>query len=240
MAHLVQCVNGLSFFFSFFFFLCTDNPEGLQRWIAGLKGGSSGNAGWLVVPWEERNQYWMLGHGRFPYIREPLWYRFGKWAEWVWRDRSYTERQRLANEEENKDRKEEEPAGGLADVLAGSGKVHGVLGVIVDLNRLGQCLGVPAITLTWHMAALGAARQGQEGVISHHRKATNRSTFTVLFLPYLCTSSVVRWHSGVTRPRVIISLLCLLCIYYAHIFFFIHCKKGTRWSLQQIHPKQKT
>lgn len=80
--------------------------------------------------------------------------------------RSYTERQRLANEEENKDRKEEEPAGGLADVLAGSGEVHGVLGVIVDLNRLGQCLGVPAITLTRHMAALGAVRQGQEGVTS--------------------------------------------------------------------------
>lgn len=52
MAHLVQRVNGLSVFFVFvfFFFLCTGNPEGLQRWIAGLKGGSSGNAGWLVVP----------------------------------------------------------------------------------------------------------------------------------------------------------------------------------------------
>lgn len=79
-------------------------------------------------------------------------------------------RQRLANEEENKDRKEEEPAGGLTDVLAGSGEVHGVLGVIVDLNRLGQGLGVPAITLTRHMAAFGTARQGQEGVISRHRK----------------------------------------------------------------------
>lgn len=85
-------------------------------------------------------------------------------------------------------------------MLAGSGKVHGVLGVIVDLNRLGQCLRVPAITLTRHMAALGTARQGQEGVISHHRKG--HTVFTVLFLPHLCTSSVVRWHSGIMRPRV--------------------------------------
>lgn len=40
-----------------------------------------------------------------------------------------------------------ESAGGLLDVLAGSSEVHGVLGVIVDLNCLGQRLGVPTVTL---------------------------------------------------------------------------------------------
>lgn len=53
--------------------------------------------------------------------------------------------------------------GGLADVLASSGEVHGVLGIIVDLNCLGQCLGVPAITLTRHVTAFSAARQRKAG-----------------------------------------------------------------------------
>lgn len=38
-------------------------------------------------------------------------------------------------------------------MLASSGEVHGVLGIIVDLNCLGQRLGVPAITLARHVAA---------------------------------------------------------------------------------------
>ncbi len=57
---------------------------------------------------------------------------------------------------------ERESAGGLADVLASSGEVHGVLGIIVDLNCLGQRLGVPAVTLTRHMAAFSTARQRKQ------------------------------------------------------------------------------
>lgn len=44
-------------------------------------------------------------------------------------------------------------------MLASSGEVHGVLGIIVDLNCLGQCLGVPAVTLARHVAAFSAVRQ---------------------------------------------------------------------------------
>lgn len=37
-----------------------------------------------------------------------------------------------------------------------SGKVHGPQGVVVDLHSFGQRLGVPTVTLTRHVAALGA------------------------------------------------------------------------------------
>lgn len=44
-----MCVYGLFLFFRvFFFFLCIGNPQGLQCWIAGLRGGSIGNAGWRL------------------------------------------------------------------------------------------------------------------------------------------------------------------------------------------------
>lgn len=70
---------------------------------------------------------------------------------------------RLANERFGGKKKnttqERESARGLADVLPSSGEVHGVLGVIVDLNRLGQRLRVPAITLARHVAAFSTARQ---------------------------------------------------------------------------------
>lgn len=48
-------------------------------------------------------------------------------------------------------------------MLASSGEVHGVLGIIVDLNCLGQRLGVPAITLARHVAAFSTARQRKTG-----------------------------------------------------------------------------
>lgn len=44
----------------------------------------------------------------------------------------------------------------MIDVLASLSEIHGVLGVVVDLDRLRQRLGVPAVTLARHMAALGA------------------------------------------------------------------------------------
>lgn len=56
-------------------------------------------------------------------------------------------------------REGERSEGGVADLLGISGEVHGVLGVIVDLNGLGQSLGVPTVTLARHMAALGAERE---------------------------------------------------------------------------------
>lgn len=40
-----------------------------------------------------------------------------------------------------------------------SGEVHGVLRVVVDLNRLRQSLRVAAVALTRHVAALGAGRK---------------------------------------------------------------------------------
>lgn len=46
-------------------------------------------------------------------------------------------------------------------MLASSGEVHGVLGIIVDLNCLGQRLGVPAVTLARHVAAFSTV--GQRG-----------------------------------------------------------------------------
>lgn len=78
-------------------------------------------------------------------------------------------------------RKEEEF--GLAAALAGSGEVHGVLGVIVDLNRLGQSLRVPAVALTRHVAALGAA--GQRG--REFRKQSARVHL------YICSSAFVNF-----------------------------------------------
>lgn len=45
--------------------------------------------------------------------------------------------------------------GGGVGEASGSGKVHGPQGVVVNLNSFGQCLGVPAVALTGHMAALG-------------------------------------------------------------------------------------
>lgn len=53
---------------------------------------------------------------------------------------------------------EKESAGGPADVLFSSGEVHGVLGIIVDLNCLGQRLGVPPVTLARHVASFSTAR----------------------------------------------------------------------------------
>lgn len=40
-----------------------------------------------------------------------------------------------------------------------SGKIHGPQSVMVNLNCFGQRLGVPAITLTRHMAALGTVER---------------------------------------------------------------------------------
>lgn len=49
-------------------------------------------------------------------------------------------------------------------MLASSGEVHGVLGVIVDLDRLGQRLRVPAVTLARHVAPFSAVRQREAEV----------------------------------------------------------------------------
>lgn len=49
-------------------------------------------------------------------------------------------------------------------MLTSSGEVHGVLGVIVDLNGLGQRLGVPAVTLARHVAAFSTAKQIETGL----------------------------------------------------------------------------
>lgn len=49
----------------------------------------------------------------------------------------------------------------------GSGEVHGPQGVVVDLNRLGQRLGVPAVALTGHMAALSTEGRRQRGKGRH-------------------------------------------------------------------------
>lgn len=46
-----------------------------------------------------------------------------------------------------------------------SGKVHGPQGVMVDLDSFGQSLGVPAITLTRHVAALSTAETTETGVV---------------------------------------------------------------------------
>lgn len=42
-------------------------------------------------------------------------------------------------------------------VHSGSGEVHGVLSVVVDLNRFGQGLRVSAVALARHVAALRTA-----------------------------------------------------------------------------------
>lgn len=42
------------------------------------------------------------------------------------------------------------------DDTCSSGKVHGSQGVVVNLNSLGQRLGVPAVALAGHMAAFAA------------------------------------------------------------------------------------
>lgn len=54
-------------------------------------------------------------------------------------------------------------------MLTSSGEVHGVLGVIVDLNRLGQSLGVTAVALARHVAAFSTARQTDRQTMSHGR-----------------------------------------------------------------------
>jgi len=46
-----------------------------------------------------------------------------------------------------------------------SGEVHGPQGVVVDLNSFGQRLGVPTVTLTRHVAALGAAEWRRATVV---------------------------------------------------------------------------
>lgn len=46
-----------------------------------------------------------------------------------------------------------------------SGEVHGPQCVVVDLNGLGQRLGVPAVTLPWDVAALRTARRKWHGEI---------------------------------------------------------------------------
>lgn len=69
MAQLVECVCMVCFcFFVFFFFflflLCIGNPQGSQCWIAGLRGGSIGNAGWRLFL--EIKTCWTSRHSRFP------------------------------------------------------------------------------------------------------------------------------------------------------------------------------
>lgn len=66
-------------------------------------------------------------------------------------------------------------------MLASSGEVHGVLGIIVDLNCLGQRLGVPAVTLARHVAPFSTARQRKAGFkltarkdITSQKKAGNK------------------------------------------------------------------
>lgn len=119
--------------------------------------------GWLFL---ETKTCWTSGLGRF---FSPSKSRFGADSENECEEKEtdYKERDWQMRERERKKRqKERGAAGGLADVLASSGEVHGVLGIIVDLNRLGQCLGVPAVTLARHVAAFSAARQRKAGFTS--------------------------------------------------------------------------
>lgn len=102
--------------------------------------------------------------------KEPLWYRLRKMnTVSLKRRRDEVEREpewlmRRGGEERGGGGgggRARRQVGGLAAALARSGEVHGVLGVIVDLDRLGQSLRVPAVALTRHVAALGAAGRRQ-------------------------------------------------------------------------------
>lgn len=53
-------------------------------------------------------------------------------------------------------------------MLTSSGEVHGVLSIIVDLNRLGQSLGVTAVALARHVAAFSTATQKRPDVSRKH------------------------------------------------------------------------
>lgn len=74
---------------------------------------------------------------------------------------------RFGAESENKNRvmkKRDEEEEKIHRKTLSLGEVHGVLGVIVDLDGLGQRLRVPAVTLTRHVAALSAATTGRAQV----------------------------------------------------------------------------
>lgn len=99
-----------------------------QHWIAGLKGSSSGNAGWLVVPYKNlldirRQQVSPLSESRS-----------GADLENKIECKETTSRETGNRLEKEKERRS---CGWIIDELTSSGEVHGVLSIIVDLNRLG-------------------------------------------------------------------------------------------------------
>lgn len=132
------------FFFFFFFFLCIGNRSGFAVLDLLVEdGGSTGNAGWRSVP---LNGSCWTSAGFFP--QRAALVQIQKMSMKRERDRLQGEREVRKERRENwqtRDKRQSGSTGGLAD--RSSGKVHGVLGVIVDLDRLCQRLGVPAITL---------------------------------------------------------------------------------------------
>lgn len=85
----------------------------------------------------------------------------------------------------------------MADVLTSSGEVHGVLSVIVDLNGLGESLGVTAIALARHVAAFSTARQTDQ-VASDGRSPASTLAHS---RPHLPSPVVVLVHQVVARSE---------------------------------------
>lgn len=144
--------------FVFCFFFAPRTTRGSQCWIAGLKGGSV--LGTLVGKCSlnhKKNLPGVKEQQVFP-VREPLWCRFRKCRMSVKRKRQTTRRERERdgrrrrewqnkNREREKESKREKGNPQVDWLFASLSEVHGVLGVIVDLDRLGQRLRVPAVTL---------------------------------------------------------------------------------------------
>lgn len=147
------------FVFSRFSLLCIVNPCGFAVLDCWLKGRLDWERWLEIVPWNRA--CWTLGCRWIP-LHEPLWCRFRK-CRVSMKKRLQGEREEGKRGMGQMDLKRKNIYMGYIHKWTGwqasSGKVHGVLGIIVDLNCLCQCLGVSAITLAWDVAAFGAARQ---------------------------------------------------------------------------------
>ena len=82
-------------------------------------------------------------------------------------------------------------------MLASSGEVHGVLGIIMDLNCLGQRLGVPAVTLARYMAAFSTVR---------HREAGFHLTFS---RNYICRIKMQQIYQDQNKNESLVLFSCL-------------------------------
>lgn len=155
---MAQLVVNVCILFCFLFLLAPRTLKGSQCWIAGLKGGSV--LGTLVGKCSlnhKKNLPGVKEQQVFP-VREPLWCRFRKRRMSVKRKRQTTRRERemaeggerVAKKKKKQREKESKREKGNPQVdwlFASLSEVHGVLGVIVDLDCLGQRLRVPAVTL---------------------------------------------------------------------------------------------